>query len=71
MRYFICALSFTFSFVKSFLLALIVIKWFVAIASIYDGFDNGSIKDQIIIALIALALTYVVNWIFEDKKSGN
>ena len=49
----------------------IVIIWIVAIALIYDGFDNGSTKDQIIIALIALALTYAVNWIFEDKKSGN
>ena len=47
---------------------LIVIIWIAAIAFIYDGFDNGSMKDQIITALIALALTYAVNWIFEDKR---
>ena len=50
---------------------LTVIIWIVPIAAIFDGFDNGSMKDQIIIALIALALTYAVNWVFEDKNSGN
>ena len=47
----------------------IVIIWIVALFLIIDSM--GFIKDQITTALIALALTYAVNWVFADKKSDN
>tara|TARA_B100001057_G_scaffold294672_1_gene294776 strand:- start:2893 stop:3090 length:198 start_codon:yes stop_codon:yes gene_type:complete len=46
-----------------------VIIWIVALFLIIDAM--GFIKDQITTALIALALTYAVNWVFADKNSDN
>ena len=42
---------------------LTVIIWIASIAALYDGVDN-----PITTVLIALALTYAVNWILEDKR---
>lgn len=44
-----------------------VIIWIIAIIFMIFAMDAGSTKGVIIIALIALGLTYAFNWVFADK----